>query len=382
MVEPFIDPLDVEPIHKSSVSSTERRRISSNPNPPKAFEDVLAEQTRQKPTPVLTAESLSLNALSVTPKAGSSQSQDNKSASNPVSSEITESEPKQSNKDVSQHIENQKVTKQNLMELLKVPFTAVPMDSKPVDPSDSKSKTDSTSSTEIAVVESKQTDIGTAEETSLYKVKRGDTLSEIVASELRAQDIPFRTADIYRLVTQVANRNGIQNPDYIRVGQTIDLSSIISTKSKASVAQVESNLILDGFQVPATGRITSGFGMRVHPIFGNQRFHNGIDLALETGTPINPVKAGTVVFSGTLRGYGETIEIDHGDGTQSLYGHLSQRNYQTGEHVEATDRIGLSGNTGISTGPHLQLEIHQNGRPIDPLTVLPQELLESSTTTV
>lgn len=114
------------------------------------------------------------------------------------------------------------------------------------------------------------------------------------------------------------------------------------------------------------GYITSGVGMRVDPIDGKLRHHNGIDIAIPEGTPVRPVGPGIVVFSGQRPGYGHTILVEHDNGMVSLYGHNSRLAASQGERVDTSTVIALSGNTGRSTGPHLHFEAWQSGVNVTP----------------
>jgi murein DD-endopeptidase MepM/ murein hydrolase activator NlpD len=106
---------------------------------------------------------------------------------------------------------------------------------------------------------------------------------------------------------------------------------------------------------------------------GYSTFHPAIDLATDNKTPIKPIKAGTVVVADySPFGYGNEIIIDHGDGMQSLYAHLSKIYIHTGQIVTLDTTIGLVGTTGHSTGPHLHLEIRKDGKNINPLSILPK----------
>lgn len=117
---------------------------------------------------------------------------------------------------------------------------------------------------------------------------------------------------------------------------------------------------------PVGGVITSGVGMRVDPIDGKMRHHNGIDIAIPEGTPVRPIAGGTVVFSGQRPGYGYTVLVEHDNGMVSLYGHNSRLTVLQGQTVESTTVIALSGNTGRSTGPHLHFEAWRSGVNITP----------------
>ncbi len=117
----------------------------------------------------------------------------------------------------------------------------------------------------------------------------------------------------------------------------------------------------------ATRALTSGFGMRTHPLLGGRRAHLGIDLAAPTGTPIFATSDGTVSRAQWQGGYGLFLELAHGNGVQTRYGHLSRLNVASGQSVRKGDLIGFVGSTGRSTGPHLHYEMRVNGQPVNPL---------------
>ena len=121
---------------------------------------------------------------------------------------------------------------------------------------------------------------------------------------------------------------------------------------------------------PVTGEVVSGFGNRVHPIFGTVRFHAGLDFANDMGDPIVAAASGTVIQTQLRTGYGHTIIIDHGGGWTTLYAHLSGYNVSYGEEVDIGQQIGLIGSTGWSTGPHLHFEVRYQGSPRDPAKYL------------
>ena len=122
---------------------------------------------------------------------------------------------------------------------------------------------------------------------------------------------------------------------------------------------------------PADGEKTSGFGPRVHPIFGTVRQHNGIDLGGDTGDRVRAARSGEVILAGERGGFGNTIVIYHGLGYSTLYGHLSRIEVSEGQNVESGDRIGAIGSTGWSTGPHLHFELRIDGKAVDPTPYLP-----------
>jgi murein DD-endopeptidase MepM/ murein hydrolase activator NlpD len=119
--------------------------------------------------------------------------------------------------------------------------------------------------------------------------------------------------------------------------------------------------------LPVGMRMTSGYGPRADPLEGDHRFHTGVDFAAPEGAPIRAVAPGTVRSAGPRGGYGNAIEIDHGGGVTTLYGHASALTVTPGQHVGAGDEVGLVGHTGRATGPHLHFEVRQGGQPVDPL---------------
>lgn len=113
-------------------------------------------------------------------------------------------------------------------------------------------------------------------------------------------------------------------------------------------------------------RRTSPFGVRHDPFNGMDRFHAGVDMAVPNGTPVKVTATGRVTFAGWMNGYGNCVDVDHGNGFRTRYGHLSQINVRIGERVTEGHVIAHSGSTGHSTGPHLHYEVWYNGQVMDP----------------
>jgi murein DD-endopeptidase MepM/ murein hydrolase activator NlpD len=113
--------------------------------------------------------------------------------------------------------------------------------------------------------------------------------------------------------------------------------------------------------------ISSGFGMRYHPILHYARLHSGIDFAAPVGTPIRAAADGEVLWASWRGGYGRCIIVLHAGGVATLYGHCSEIVAHAGQTVKAGTIIGYTGNTGLSTGPHLHFEMRVNGQPVDPI---------------
>lgn len=130
------------------------------------------------------------------------------------------------------------------------------------------------------------------------------------------------------------------------------------------------------------GRLSSGFGSRAHPVFRFRRMHTGTDFAAPYGTPIYATGDGSVQYVGRKGGYGKVIELSHGDGISTLYGHMSnyQKGLASGDSVKRGDVIGYVGSTGTSTGNHVHYEFKINGAPQDPMSVaLPEKGMLSPT---
>ncbi|MEZ5164217.1 MAG: peptidoglycan DD-metalloendopeptidase family protein [Fimbriimonadaceae bacterium] len=122
------------------------------------------------------------------------------------------------------------------------------------------------------------------------------------------------------------------------------------------------------FLQPVNGRLSSGFGYRIHPIKKTRRMHTGQDIAAPGGTPIKAAGDGKVITASYLNGYGNTVVIDHGGGVSTLYGHCSRLYVKVGQMVKRGDRIAAVGSTGLSTGNHLHWEVRINGKPVNPMT--------------
>jgi murein DD-endopeptidase MepM/ murein hydrolase activator NlpD len=130
------------------------------------------------------------------------------------------------------------------------------------------------------------------------------------------------------------------------------------------------SLSLPAAMLPTQGRISSPFGARLDPFTHTEAEHRGLDVAAAEGAPIRTPLDGVVVRAGPRGGYGNAVEIDHGNGLVTLYGHASEVGVAPGEHVQAGQQIGRVGQTGRATGPHLHFEVRVSGRPVDPARVL------------
>ena len=135
-----------------------------------------------------------------------------------------------------------------------------------------------------------------------------------------------------------------------------------TASSDASVAEARA------LGLPVIGRITSRFSnARTHPLLGVVRRHNGVDIAAPSGTPITAAAAGRVIFAGRKFGFGNTVEIDHGNGVITRYAHARTIKVRGGARVEPGTTIATVGRTGLASGPHLHFEVLLNGTSVDPL---------------
>lgn len=137
---------------------------------------------------------------------------------------------------------------------------------------------------------------------------------------------------------------------------------------------VEKKLLLEADQLaltpsiaPAAGVLTAGFGARPDPFTERSEFHTGIDISTPAGNRVVAPASGTVVRVGWDQGYGRFVEIAHGYGITTLFGHLQAARVAEGERVKRGDLVALVGSTGRSTGPHLHYEVHRDGKPVNPL---------------
>ena len=194
-------------------------------------------------------------------------------------------------------------------------------------------------------------------------LRRGDRFS-VVYETLEADGETMRAGKI--LSAEVVNRG--------RTHQAIWFKEQGATKGAYYTPDGQSlrkAYLLSPMEV---SRITSGFGMRNHPVYGYSREHNGVDYAAPTGTPVRTIGDGVVTFAGVPNGYGNVIQIRHRNAKDStLYAHLSRIDVKVGDNVMQGEKIGAVGSTGVSTGPHLHFEFRIDNTPQDPTEVLAEQ---------
>jgi murein DD-endopeptidase MepM/ murein hydrolase activator NlpD len=204
-------------------------------------------------------------------------------------------------------------------------------------------------------------------------------------AEMFASDIDFRRdlreGDRFAVVYESLEADG----EHMRAGRVLSAEFVNNGQEHQAVWFEEPGLkgAFYGFDGQSSrksylgsplefSRVSSGYGMRFHPVSGKQKAHLGVDYAAPTGTPVRTIGDGVVSFAGWQNGYGNIIEIQHKDNQLTKFAHLSRIDVRTGQKVAQGDFIGAVGSTGLSTGPHLHFEFRDNGVPQDPLEIARQ----------
>jgi murein DD-endopeptidase MepM/ murein hydrolase activator NlpD len=171
------------------------------------------------------------------------------------------------------------------------------------------------------------------------------------------------------LVAKYRNDRKAAETDYAALEATEkQIEALIRSQASSSgSSRGYSGTPTGNFLRPTSGRLTSTYGWRIHPILKTRRFHNGVDIAAPTGTPIVAADAGRVIFAGWKNAYGRTVVIDHGAGWSTMYGHCSSIYVSSGQIVSRGQKIAGVGSTGWSTGPHLHWTVYRNGSSVNPL---------------
>lgn len=158
-------------------------------------------------------------------------------------------------------------------------------------------------------------------------------------------------------------RESVDQYNYLK---SISFAHTLRSRPRLDPANVVPNLW------PVNGPLMSHFGMRMDPFSGQGGFHPGVDIYANIGTPVRAPADGTIIQAGWNGGYGMSVIIDHENGMQTLFGHLSRVSLRVGQEIRRGDVLGLTGSTGRSTGPHLHYEVHVNGAPVNPHRYLRQ----------
>lgn len=183
----------------------------------------------------------------------------------------------------------------------------------------------------------------------LHQVATGESLWEI--------------SERYQVaLEEIARVNNISDPSRIMPNTKIIIPG--ATQLRPKDVLIINGQLQKAFDWPVTGRISSPFG----PRWG--RMHNGLDIAVNTGTPVRAAADGRVTFAGWNGGYGILVIVDHGNNVETRYAHNSRLNVKVGQTVTRGQIIAYSGNTGNSTGPHVHFEIRHRGNPVNPQNYL------------
>lgn len=197
------------------------------------------------------------------------------------------------------------------------------------------------------------------------EAKRGDLEQYRAEVEVRRQEVTAELEIAAALLARV-NRDIVEYEGEISALEKESDQIAAELAAKQSSGGESPGII--GWPINAS--VGSGFGYRVHPIFGTRKLHTGIDLSAGAGTPIKAAEAGTVIMARTWGGYGRAVVIDHGGGLSTLYAHQSSMLVSEGQRVERGAVIGYVGCTGYCTGPHLHFETREWGTPVDPMKYL------------
>lgn len=190
----------------------------------------------------------------------------------------------------------------------------------------------------------------------LHLIKEGQTLTDI--------SLTYAVS-----VEEIISVNRISDPQLIYAGELIIIPKATSSPWEAVVRLSQGKETR--FIWPLFGEVVSPFGWRVHPVLQYRHHHNGIDIDVLEETTVHAAAMGRVTFIGEEEGYGTLIVLSHTEDYVTAYGHLSEVFVHSGQFVEAGQPIAESGNTGISSGPHLHFEVRNREFPIDPMRYLP-----------
>lgn len=200
---------------------------------------------------------------------------------------------------------------------------------------------------------------------------RGDVISDLIS-----QVAKFPAVIAGNLQESKSIRAAVGNKDIISVnGKANNSNDEVSLNNQGNNSRQQSpsssaKAIPAFYPVKGNFRISSNYGYRRDPFTGQRRFHHGIDIPLRNGTHIYSTADGRVSEAGYNNSLGNYIKIIHSDNYKSVYAHLSRIDVRRGQQVQLGQRIGASGNTGRSTGPHLHYQVNHNGRSVDPVNLV------------
>ncbi|MFN2610506.1 MAG: murein hydrolase activator EnvC [Actinomycetota bacterium] len=190
-------------------------------------------------------------------------------------------------------------------------------------------------------------------------------------SDLQQQVIDNRRAVVAEIATRQRLLSKVQadKASYLKqvaqlAAESRSIAALLRSRQRGQVFQAG---IGKNLAWPTTGSVTSPFGWRIHPIFGDRRLHTGVDIGAPYGQAVVAAAAGTVISVSNQGGYGLSVVIDHGGALATLYAHLSATSVSVGQQVARGARVASVGCSGYCTGPHLHYETRVNGEPVDPM---------------
>jgi murein DD-endopeptidase MepM/ murein hydrolase activator NlpD len=199
-------------------------------------------------------------------------------------------------------------------------------------------------------------------------------MMNLAPAKAQISSVPFVAAQTQ---SAVGSRNGALSTTLARteavlqtVRDEIPASQSALADLKDDIAYAQAKALATPSIWPTSGHITSSYGYRMSPLGGGRQFHAGIDIGASRGTPIYATANGKVTVAGYRVGYGYMVQIDHGFGFVTIYGHMSKVAVKSGATVSRGDVIGYVGSSGYATGPHVHYEIRVNGRTVNPYPYL------------
>lgn len=220
---------------------------------------------------------------------------------------------------------------------------------------------------EIAAMAAAEGEINAIIRDAQREIAREEALAWLATSSTTTTTTTTTTAPP---VTQPSEDGGSGDDQTTTTIDATDPSATTTTASETGDGQGPGSDQVDLIW-PTTGSVTSNYGIRKHPITGTERLHTGMDIGNNSGTSIWASDSGTVIFSGRMSGFGETVIISHGSDVTTLYAHMSSRTVTKGATIGKGQEVGKMGSTGFSTGDHLHFEVRINGNPVDPRAYLP-----------
>lgn len=221
-----------------------------------------------------------------------------------------------------------------------------------------------------------------AEDEKINKVEKVQGIIKITGEELAGSKgnkiIKIKDTPTYINTNEnLKNINGLNKKNYKsgikeNVIENINVKNIVDNQEVQRIQNIQNENINNKnfgkiLWPVKSGRITSKFGNRNHPVLKSVKFHRGVDIAVSLGTPVYAGIRGIVTFAGKRGNYGNLIEIEGSDGIKVRYAHLSKIDVVAGQRVSDGEKVAETGNTGMSTGPHLHYEIIVDESPVNPL---------------